>query len=233
MNSNNNSAIAAGILYLIAAIAAITGRLLYGPILQHPEYILQGSVGERQILWGAFFEIITAFAVFGTPVALFPVLRKTNISLALASVAFRVLEGTMIILGVLALLTIVNLSHTPPQDMLPDSASYQLISKTLLALHHLTFTFGPNIALGPSTFMIGYMLYTFRLVPRWIAVMGMIGGPFILLAGILILFGVFSQISLWSGLLTIPVFVYEMSLAIRLLRKGFDSKPADMVTVLR
>lgn len=233
MKTNTNSAIAAGILYLIAAIAAIIGRLLYGPILQHPEYIFQGAAQESQILWGAFFEIITAFAVFGTPIALFPVLRKINTSLSVASVAFRVLEGTMIILGVLALLTIVKLSHTQPQDMLPDTASYQLISKTLLALHHLTFTFGPNIALGPSTFMIGYMLYTSRLVPRWIGVTGMIGGPFIFLAGILIMFGVFSQISLWSGLLTIPVFVYEMSLAIRLLRKGFDAKPADVVTLLR
>jgi hypothetical protein len=233
MKSNKNNAVAAGIFYLIAAASAIIGRLLYDPILQHPEYILQGSAHENQILWGAFLEIITVIAVFGTPIALFPVLRKVNISLSVASVAFRVLEGTMIMLGVLALLTIVSLSHTNAQDMLPDTGSYLLISKSLLALHHWTFTFGPNIALGPSTFMIGYMLYTSGLVPRWIGVTGIVGGPLIFLAGILIMFGVFSQTSMWSGLLTIPVFVYEMSLAIRLLRKGFEANQPEMVTVLR
>ncbi len=233
MNTNKNSAIAAGILYLIAAIAAIIGRLLYGPILQHPEYILQGGAQENQILWGAFFEILTAFAVFGTPIALFPVLRKTNLSLSVASVAFRVLEGTMIILGVLALLTIVNLSHTDLQNMQLDTASYVLISKALLALHHWTFTFGPNIALGPSTFMIGYMLYRSKLVPSYIGIMGMVAGPLIFLCGILIMFGAFAQISLWSILLALPVFLYEMTLAIRLLRRGFYEDKKELVTVLR
>lgn len=233
MKANKNSAIAAGILYLVAAAAAIIGRLLYGPILQHPEYILQGSAQENQILWGAFFEIITAFAVFGTPIALFPVLRKINISLAVASVAFRVLEGTMIIVGILVLLTIVNLSHAFVLEVQPDNGSYLMISKAFLALHHRTFTFGPNIALGPSTFMIGYMLYKSRLVPRFIGILGMVGGPLIFLAGILIMFGVFSQTSLWSGLFTVPVFLYEILLAIRLLKKGYDSDQVEIVTVFR
>ena len=233
MKSNKNSAIAAGILYLIAAIAAITGRLFYGPILQHSEYITQGLTNETQILWGAFFEIVTAFAVFGTPIALFPVLKKHNLSFSVASVAFRMLEGTMILIGVLALLTIVGMSHTYAQEVQPDTASYLLLSKSLLTFHHWTFTFGPNIALGPSTFMIGYILYTSRAVPRVIGIMGMVGGPLILICGILVMFGAFSQVSLWAGLLAIPVFIYEMTLAIRLLTKGFNLENSDLVTVLR
>ncbi len=139
----------------------------------------------------------------------------------------------MIIIGILSLLTIVTLNHEFANEATPDAASYVLAGKTMLAFQNWTFTFGPNIALGPSTFMIGYMLYTSRLVPRTIAIMGMVGGPLIFACGIMVMFGVFPQVSLWGGLLDIPVFLYEMSLAIRLLSRGFNANEVDVVTVLR
>lgn len=233
MKSNRSNAIAAGILFIIAAVAAMTGRILYGPILTDPEYIIKGTAHEAQVLWGAFFEILTAFAVIGTPVALFPVLRKYNQSMAIATVGFRLLEATMIIVGILSLLTIVTLSHQFTNEINPDNISYLLAGKTLLALQNWTFAFGPNIALGPSTFMTGYLLYRSKLVPRFIFILGMIGGLLISSCGVMIMFGLFTQTSLWGGLLAIPVFVYEMSLAIRLLSRGFNKTEVELVTVLR
>lgn len=233
MKSNRSNAIAAGILFIIAAVAAMTGRLLYGPILIDPDYIIKGSAHEAQVLWGAFFEILTAFAVIGTPVALFPVLRKYNQSLAIATVSFRLLEATMIIVGILSLLTIVTLSHEFTNEINPDTTSYLLAGKSLLAFQNWTFAFGPNVALGPSTFMTGYLLYRSKLVPRFISILGMVGGPVIFTCGVLVMFGMFTQTSLWGGLLALPVFVYEMSLAIRLLSRGFNKTEVEVVTVLR
>jgi hypothetical protein len=233
MKSNRSNAIAAGILFIIAAVAAMTGRLLYGPILIDPDYIIKGSAHEAQVLWGAFFEILTAFAVIGTPIALFPVLRKYNQSLAIATVSFRLLETTMIIVGILSLLTIANPSHEFTNEINPDTTSYLLAGKSLLAFQNWTFAFGPNVALGPSTFMTGYLLYRSKLVPRFISILGMIGGPVIFTCGVLVMFGMFTQTSLWGGLLAIPVFVYEMSLAIRLLSRGFNKTEVEVVTVLR
>ncbi|HQW25439.1 MAG TPA: DUF4386 domain-containing protein [Saprospiraceae bacterium] len=233
MKSNRSNAIAAGILFIIAAVAAMTGRILYGPILADPDYIIKGTAHEAQVLWGAFFEILTAFAVIGTPVALFPVLRKYNQSLAIATVSFRLLETTMIIVGILSLLTIVTLSHEFTNEINPDTTSYLLAGKSLLAFQNWTFAFGPNVALGPSTFMTGYLLYRSKLVPRFISILGMVGGPVIFTCGVLVMFGMFTQTSLWGGLLAIPVFVYEMSLAIRLLSRGFNKTEVEVVTVLR
>lgn len=233
MKANRSNAIAAGILFIIAAVAAMTGRLLYGPILVDPDYIIKGTAHETQILWGAFFEILTAFAVIGTPIALFPVLRKYNQSLAIATVSFRLLEATMIIVGILSLMTIVTLSHAFTNEVNADITSYLLAGKTLLAFQNWTFAFGPNIALGPSTFLTGLLLYKSKLVPRFISILGMVAGPVILTCGVLVMFGVFPQVSLWGGLLAIPVFVYEMSLAIRLLYRGFNTPQVDLVTVMR
>jgi hypothetical protein len=233
MKSNRNSATLAGILYLIAAVAAMIGRILYGPILTDVDYIIKGTAQESRVLWGAFFEILTAFAVIGTPIALYPVLRKYNETMAIASVGFRLLEAIMIVIGILSLLTIVSLSHEVAKEVTADITSYILTGKALLAIQNWTFAFGPNIALGPSTFMIGLMLYKSKLVPRTIAIMGIVGGPLIFTCGVLVMFGAFTQISLWGALLAIPVFLYEMSLAIRLLRRGFNTNEVDVVTVMR
>ena len=233
MKTNRNSANAAGILFILAAVAAMIGRILYGPILTDADYIIKGTAHEPQILWGVFFEILTAFAVIGTPIALYPVLKKYNQSMAIATVSFRLLEATMIIIGILCLLTIVTLSHEFAKEINPDTASYLMANKSLLALHKWTFLYGPNLALGPSTFMTGYLLYKSKLVPRFISITGIIGGPVIFMCALLVTFGLFSQVSLWGGLMAIPVFLYEMSLAIRLLSKGFNETEAEVVTVLR
>ncbi len=233
MKTNRSSAILAGVLFIIAAVAAIIGVLLYNPILKDPAYIIKTTPHETQVLWGAFFEIITALAVIGTPLALYPVLKKYNERMALASVGFRLLEAGMIIIGILSLLTIVTLNHEFSKEINPDTTTYLIAGKSLLALHDWTFLFGPNLLLGPSTLMTAYLLYTSRLVPRFISILGLAGGPLIFSCGILVLFGAFPQVSAWGALLAIPVFLYEMSLAIWLLVKGFNSPVADAVTVLR
>jgi len=233
MKTNKNSANAAGILFILAAVAAIIGRILYGPVLTDSDYIIAGTAHEPQILWGVFFEILTAFAVIGTPIALFPVLKRYNQGMAIATVSFRLLEATMIIIGILCLLTIVSLSHEFAKEIHPNTASYLMANKSLLALHKWTFLYGPNLALGPSTFMTGYLLYKSKLVPRFISILGMIGGPTIFMCAVLVTFGLFPQLSLWGGLMAVPVFVYEMSLAIRLLARGFNEREVEVVTVMR
>ncbi|MEP7323419.1 MAG: DUF4386 domain-containing protein [Saprospiraceae bacterium] len=233
MKSTRNSAILTGVLFIIAAVASIIGLLLYQPILHDPGYIIKGTGAEIQVLWGAFFEIITAFAVIGTPIALFPILKKYNESMALSCIAFRLLEATIIIIGIISLLTIVTLNHEFSNELNPNNSSYLVTGKLLVAIHDWTFLFGPNLILGPSTLMTGYLLYTSKLVPRSIAVLGLIGGPMIFTCAILVLFGAFPQISFWGGLFAIPVFLYEMSLAIWLLVKGFNAPEADPVTVFR
>lgn len=83
----------------------------------------------------------------------------------------------------------------------------------------------------PSTLMTSYILYMSKLVPRFISVLGLVGGPLIFACALLVTFGAFLQISTWGALLAIPVFFYEMSLAIWLIVKGFNSKPTAYAPV--
>jgi Domain of unknown function (DUF4386) len=143
--------------------------------------------------------------------------------MALAAVAFRVVEATVIIIGILCLLTIVTLNVQFRGEANADQQTYVVIGKLLVAFHNWTFLYGPNILLGPSTLMTAYILNKSNLVPKSVSVLGMIGGPAIFACGILVTLGLFEQLSVWGILLALPVFSYEMLLAAYLIIKGFKN----------
>ena len=223
MNANRTIATSAGILFIIAAVASIIGVTLYTPILNNPNYIIDTDIDHTQIKWGAFFEIITVLAVIGTSITLYPVLRKYNETMAIGTVCFRLLEATLITIGILCLLSIVTINQGFAKGLASDTSSLLIAGKLLLVVHDWTFLFGPNFLLGPSTLITSYILFKMKLVPRFISVLGLLGGPLIFICAVLVLFGFFLQISVWGALFAIPVFCYEMSLAIWLIVKGFNS----------
>jgi len=223
MNANRDIAIIVGVLYILAAVTAIIGFVLYQPILNDPEYIIKGPENEAQIIWGAFNELILAFSVIGISVMMFPIINKEDESLAIGYVCFRLLEAILIIIGIISLLTLVTLSQEFVTAVAPNASSYLTAGKLLMTMHNWTFLFGPNLALGPSTLIMSYFLYDSKLVPRFISVMGLVGGTLILAYALLVMFGVFLQDSAWGAILGIPVFAYEMSLAVWLIVKGFNS----------
>src|SRR5665647_2514861 len=138
-------------------------------------------------------------------------------------ICFRLLEAILIIIGIISLLSIVTLSQEFEKTVAPNASSYLIAGKLLVTIHNWTFLLGPNLALGPSTLMMSYFLYESKLVPRFISVLGLVGGSLILTCALLVMFGIFLQVSAWGAILAIPVFAYEISLAVWLIVKGFNS----------
>ncbi|WP_175615179.1 DUF4386 family protein [Piscibacillus halophilus] len=66
------------------------------------------------------------------------------------------------------------------------------------------------------------MLFKTRLIPRPLALFGMVTAIMVLIAGSLDMFGIVEPLSTVKGLIALPVGVYEMSLAIWLIVKGFN-----------
>ena len=68
-------------------------------------------------------------------------------------------------------------------------------------------------------------MYRSGLVPRGMAMLGLIGGPLIILSGTLVLFDVIEPGSSAQVIATIPEFFWELSLGIYLIVKGFKPSP--------
>ena len=78
---------------------------------------------------------------------------------------------------------------------------------------------------GLNALLLGYLMYRSGLVPRIIPTLALIGGPLLLASSTATLFGVYPQVSGWSALATLPVFIRELSLGLWLTIKGFKSCP--------
>src|SRR5215212_5592712 len=178
-----------GVLFLITYITSIRAALvLYVPVLDDPRYIV-GAGADNRVLLGAFLELILIIANIGTAVALFPILKRQNESLALGYVTARVVECAFIAVGILSLLTLVTLRQEAAAGA--DAGSLVTVGQSLVALHDWTFLLGPGFVVGVGNGLIlGYLMYRSRLVPRAMAVLGLIGGPLIIASGVAVLFGV-------------------------------------------
>jgi hypothetical protein len=224
VKSLRRTAFIAGLLFIITFIVSIPAALvLYTPVLDHPDYIV-GAGTDNRIALGALFEMILIIANIGTAVVLFPILKRQNESLALGYVTARVMESVFIAVGILSVLAIVTLR----QDVGGAARDGSLVTagRSLVAIHDWTFLLGPGWVVGVGNGLIlGYLMYRAGLVPRGMAMLGLIGGPLIILSGTLVLFDVIEPGSGAQVIATVPEFFWELALGIYLMVKGFKPSP--------
>ena len=212
-----------GILFLITFATSIPPFVYhYVPVLDDPRYIVGGGGADNRVLTGAFLELILIIANIGTAVVLYPILKRVNEILALGYVTARVVECVFIAVGILSLLTVVTLRQEAAAGA--DASSLLTAGKSLVALKDWTFLLGPGFFVGVGNGLIlGYLMYTSALVPRGMAMLGLIGGPLIIASGVGVLFGVIEAGGVWQLIATIPEFLWELFvLGIWLIVKGFN-----------
>ena len=216
-----------GVLFLITIVASIPAQfVMYGPVLNDPNYIV-GADADTRVQWGAVLEVITALACIGTAVVLFPIVKRQNEVFALGYVTIRVLEAAIIFVGIVSLLAVETLRQNLAGAGGVDAASLLTAGKSLVAFHDSTFLLGPGILAGLGNgVLLGYLMYTSGLVPRRMALLGLVGGPLVSASGIAVLLGLYEPVSLWSAIATVPEFFWELSLGIWLIVRGFDPSAA-------
>lgn len=235
MISTRRIALAAGILFLATHVSSITARALYLPVLSNPAYINSGGQ-DSQVFLGALLEVVLALTIVGTGVALYPVIKRQNEGVALGYVTLRTLEAGIIAVGAIPLLTIVTLR----QDLTDVAGADSIpLASALAAFNSWAFLIGPSLICGTNTVLLAYLLYHSALVPRFIAILGLIGGPLVFASGTAQMFGVYEQVSVWAGVGAVPIFAWEICLAVYFVAKGFrpvaeagiSGHPAPVLTV--
>jgi hypothetical protein len=230
MTSLRRTALIAGGLYLVTIFASIPALLLHQGVLDDPDFIV-GFGSDTRVLWAGYLDLITALACIGTAIVLFPVLKRHNEAVALGFVAARVLEAAVIVIGVVSLLSAVTLRQDLAGAAGADAASLVTTGQSLVAIHDWTFLVGPGLIPGINALLLGYLMYRSRLVPRAIPVLGLIGAPLLLASGTATFFGIYPQVSGWATLAALPVGIWELSLGIWLVVKGFKPSPDTAGTV--
>ncbi len=228
MDRMRRTSLAAGILYLITFVSIPT-LIVFQPVRDGAAFV-SGAGSDAGVLWGAFSEVIVALAGIGTAVVLFPVAKRVSETAALGFVTSRVVEGALIIVGVVSVLTLVTLRTDVAGTAGADPASLGTTGHTLAATYDWTFLLSQSLAPVFNALCLGYVLYRSGLVPRILPTIGLIGAPLLLAADIAIFFGVFDRTGP-IALAALPIAVWEFSLGVYLTVKGF--KPAAVAALPR
>lgn len=211
-DSLRRTALVAGVFYLITFVSIPT-LALYGPV-REPDYIV-GSGPDTAVLIGAVLEMIVALACIGTAVTLYPVVKRQNRGVALGFVGSRTLEAATIVGCIVPLLTIVSLRQAGA------GADALVTGQALIAMRDWTFVLGQTLLPAVNALLLGSLLYKSRLVPRVLPVLGFIGAPLLVASVVATLFGAWDQTSAPAAIAALPVALWEFSLGIWLVVKGF------------
>jgi len=210
--------------WFLGTFIAIPAFFFYDPVLNHADYVV-GSGDDIAVAVGALLEILLAIAGIATAVVIFPIVKRVNESVALGYVASRTVESILILVGVVSLMSIVALGQDFT-DAASNSGALTDVAGGLLAVHDQTALLGPQFCAGLGNgILLGYLMWRSRLLPRPLVMIGLIGGPLALLAGIGVLLGAWGIRSGLPVALTAPEAVWEFSLSVWLLAKGFRPSP--------
>lgn len=235
MDSLRKTALTAGVIYLITFISIPT-IALYGPVRNDPNYIV-GPGPDTPVIFGGVLEIIVALACIGTAVVLYPVVKRQNEAVAMGFIGARVLEAAAIFAGVVSILSVVTLRQAGAG---PDAL---VTGQALVALHNWTTLLGQGFLPAVNAVLLGSLLYRSRLVPRIIPLVGLLGAPLLVVSDIATLFGLKEPVSALSALAALPIALWEFSLGVYLIVKGFkpspitarmvaaDTRPADQAAI--
>jgi hypothetical protein len=220
---NKKRAAVAGVLFIAATGAAIVSGAFLLPILEAPDYLINISENETQVMIGALFYFVMAAACAGIAIPMYPILKKHNPAMALGAVAFRIIEGAVFMVGVACVLALATLGQGFVDAGTPGGSHFQTLGELLLAGYTIAHAFMPGVfAFSLGALLYYCIFYQSKLVPRWLSVWGLVGVTLGIVNGLVDMFGGVPNETI-SMLLDLPIALQEMVLAVWLIVKGFDS----------
>jgi len=175
---------------------------------------------------GAILEFALIVTNIATAVVIYPIVKRQSEKVALGYVTARVMECVFILVGLISIMSIVSVSNALAGATGAEATALTAQGNSLAATYDWAFLFGPGLVVGfGNGLMLGYLMYKSGLMPRRLAMLGLIGGPMLILSFVLILFGVYENGSGPSALMALPEIVWELSLGIYPAWKGFRPSP--------
>ena len=168
---------------------------------------------------GAFLMLLNTAVDIAKAVVFFPILERHSQRTALTYFAAIIVQVVFLSIGALAVLMIVPLAQHG------GDPGANTVATTLVEANQMAYQIG-QMTLGVGATVLCVLLFRTRLVPRWLAISGLIGYPLHVAGTIAELFGV--EIGLY---LTLPGFFFELALPLWLLIKGFQKEAFEGRTI--
>jgi Domain of unknown function (DUF4386) len=229
MDATRKIALAGGIAYLVTFAASMPQLKLFADVIADPTGYISNPGSNAAVQWGSVLECMTAASGVATAVLLYPVTRRVSRTAAIGFVTSRVVEAALILVGVVSILSVVTLQQHFAGATGAQGQALGVTGESLVAMRQWTFLLGPGVMAGVNDLLLGYILYKSGLVGRVIPIIGLVGGPIVLLGYTYTILGGPGQTSTPGLLYALPVAVFEFSVGVYLTVKGF--RPAAVAAL--
>src|SRR3954453_19847919 len=214
-----------GWLFIGTFITSIPARLLFihgvGASWTDMHFVA-GDTSTTSLKWGAVLEFGLIVTQIGTAVVLYPLARRQSETAPLGYVTARIVESVFTAIGLMSIISVVSVATALGTASGGGATALSVQGNSLVHTYEWAFEWGPGLVAGIGNgVLLGYLMYKSALVPPRLALLGLIGGPLLILSFVLILTGVYKNGEGPSGLLTLPEPAWELSLGIYCAWKGF------------
>jgi hypothetical protein len=214
-----------GWLFIGTFVTSIPARLLFvdglGASWSDMRFI-PGATSTTSLKLGAVLEFGLIVTQLGTAVVLYPLVRRRYPTLGLGYVSARTMESVFAAIGLISIISVVTVADSLASATGADAAALGASGNSLVKTYEWAFQWGPGLVAGIGNGLIlGSLMYRSALVPPRMAILGLVGGPVLILSFVLKLCDVYEDGSALAGLLTLPEAAWELSLGIYCAWKGF------------
>jgi hypothetical protein len=221
MDTYRRSGIVTGILFIVADAAGFLA-LFAQRVINAPDYLTRVAANELTVLAGALLVFVMGWADAGIGIAMYPVLRRHNEGVALGAAAFRIIDGVFHCIGAVLILLLATLSREFIKAGPAALAQFQGLGTLLDEGHTWVVAVGALLAWCIGAYLYYALFYKTRLVPRWLSVWGLAGITLVVAASILVLFRQVAPMSTAQLIMSFPVALQEIVLAVWLIVRGFN-----------
>lgn len=210
-----------GIWFLLTWVFAIAARSLFEPAYTDPKFVLSAG-SDFRVQLGAVFEFFLLIANIATAVVLYPIAKRYSRIGAMGYVAARIMESAFLMVGLLSLVSLVALRQDLAGATGAEAAALEATGRALVSVYEFGFLFGPGLVVGfGNGLILGWLMYSSGLVPRRLAMLGLVGGPLLIVGFFAVFFGVIESGTGPQALFTLVEMAWEGALPIYCIWKGF------------
>jgi uncharacterized protein DUF4386 len=204
-----------GVLYLAGMVVGIGGNVLIQSILGAPD---PSTIAANSMLlaMGVVLWLSTVAGDAAHGILMFPVLKPHSERAAVGYLGARIIDATFIAVMALLILIQIPVGIEYLNAGSSDTSYLQALSTVLTKANLYAYEFA-MITVGVAGLILCSMFYRAQLVPRLLAVWGLIGYAILLLGSVLQVLG-FNLNSIQA----IPGGLWELFIGVWLIAKGFS-----------
>jgi hypothetical protein len=206
-----------GVVYLAGFVVGIGGNILIQSILGAPNRLSAVAANSTMLAIGAILWLLAVVGDAAHGVLMFPILKRHSERMAIGYLAARIVDAIFIAVMVLFALIQIPLGSEYLKAAAPDAPSLQALSALFSQAQLYAYEIGMS-ALGVSGMLLCTTLYRAKLLPRWLAVWGLVGYAIIFCGMLSAVMG-----SGLGDLSSLPGGLWEIFVGVWLIVKGLNT----------